>query len=673
MLSSAAVPGFLGATAARPATAGSPQTRGGTFVDCRDFAGLDSTGQVASDTAINAAIAAGITERLPVFLASGTYRIANPIVANPLAIRAGYANLQFFGAGGLGSLDPPGSPSRALTIISADFTDRPAISLELMSGARLTDFALQGKNTAPNAVVLPLDEPSAYIGADCRDNRFSPYCAIAIDALNSTDVPDPDRYPRMTDYYFKTGGGSVGITIENVWIANFVVGIAYGISGLLANTEDIDFHNVWISRVDSCYAVGHSQARHCLMRMGNLGFARQGIDGCQYGAQLGCPPKFDRVNHGYLYRIFSLPNSVGNFVLDDNYAESIRTLGNFGVGAGYSRQPLSFLGGDYTITSKELFRTAPPPLLLESYSPTVFKAVGITQDANSKNVDALNVVVADAVCSLEQCFLPGSGIDRVPPFIGLVKDASHVQCRLLDCYTASADGGALYISDDLPRSPGLSTLAPGGRLCATYLTRWVGDGNRDYLYQPHEPDNLQYPISVQALTLDRSGAGSVSFKSADSHLLEGDVLFWRMRPQGISRNQWVVPALKVRSIQAASVRCDLLYDPLEYDSVEAWNQYNPGRMFIVVRQWAPARALTATLNDSRVITDLSAPEVLIGNAPGSAGDWLAGTGIRPFTRVISVDQRAATALLSQPTAGGPAKEIALYFGRLRALQLSSAI
>jgi hypothetical protein len=641
------------------------------YVDCRDFDGLDPSGVTPCDRQINAAIAEGLAQHLPVFLAHGTYKIGNPLIANPLAVKHGYANLQFYGAGGLGSLDPAGFSSRVHTVITPTFKDRPAFALELMSGALFRDFAIQGLNSAPDSVTMPIDKQARYVGDGCRNNRYSPYCAIAIDAFNSTSLNHEDRYPGMPGQYFHQGGGSVGITIENVWIANFVVGIAYGISGLAANTEDILFQNVWISRVDTCYAVGHSQARHCMMQMGNLAFSRQGIDGFNYGTSTGCPPNFHRVNHGYLYRIFSLPNSVGNFVLDDNYAESIRTLGTFGHGSGYARQPLLINGGQYSIASKGSFGPA-PPIFLETYSPTVFKATAIDRDANATSIDAFNVIAADSVCSFEQCYLPGSGTARVPPFIGLVKDASHVQCRVTDCYIASANGSEMQLSDDSLRSHGIAPYAPGGRYCATYQSRRVTNGNLEYVYQPHEPNNEQQSVAVTNLTFSASGAGQVTFDTAEAHLLVGDVLFWTISPQGMSLISWVVPALKVISIEKSKVTCRLMFDPLQYASVESWNVYNAGRMFIAVRQWAPAQELTCSMNDSTVITAISPNTILIGSGPEVSGDWVAGAGIPANTRVISVDRAKSTAVLSQATTGGPATRVRLYFGRLYSQALTPA-
>jgi len=640
-------------------------------IDCRDFQGLDASGAHTCDAAINAAISAGVYHHKPVFLPPGTYRIANPLIANPLAVKHSYVNLQFYGAGGLGSLDPIGATSRAATVIAPTFKDRPAFSLELLSGATFKDFAIQGLNLAPNHYLMPEDDQAGYISAGCRNNRYSPYCAIAIDAFNNDKLETENRYPGLSEFYFLQGGGSAGITIENVWIANFVVGVAYGVSGLAANTEDILFQNVWISRVDTCYAVGHSQARHCMMQMGNLGFARQSIDGFQYGTQTGCPPKFHRVNHGYVYRIFSLPNSIGNFVLDDNYAESIRTLGNFGLGSGYSRQPLSFFGGDYTITSVGEF-VAPPPLLLETYSPTVFKAVMISRDANATSVDALNIVAADVICSFEQCYLPGTGSPGVPPFIGVVKDVSHVQCRITDCHVGSGRGSSMMLSDESTRSYGIEPFAPGGRFAATYQTRRITNGNEEYFFRPHQSNNVQYPVAVKNLTLSVAGAGDLHFETTDSHLQVCDILFWLMRPQGTSLNQWVVPAIKVTNIVGPHASCRLLFEPSQYDTVANWNVYNPGSMFISVRQWAPTQNLTCSLHDSTTITALSSTAILMGNGPSVSGDWVLGDGIRPGTRVISVDKKTATAVLSQPTTGGPATGIKLYFGRLYSAAVTPA-
>ncbi len=661
-------------TGARGSAAG-PTTPAGDArdrVDCRDFAGLDRMGVRPSDVAINAAIRVGIERHLPVFLPAGTYRIDNPLIANPLAVEHAYANLQFCGAGGLGSLDPIGFPSRAATVIAPTFKDRPALALDLMSGAIFKNFAIQGQNTAPNDQAVPTHEQARYISAGCRNNRYSPYCAISIDAFNSTALAAADRYPGMSDRYFLSGGGSSGITFENLWIANFVVGIAYGISGLAANTEDILFQNVWISRTDSCYAVGHTEARHCMMQMGNLGNARQGIDGYQYGTASGCPPKFHRVNHGYLYRIFTLPNGIGGFVLDDNYAEAIRTLGNFGLGANYSRQPLSFSGGAYTITSRHPFDAAPPPLFLETYSPTVFKGVMITRDGNSAAVDALNVVAVDATCSFEQCYLPGTGVANVPPFIGLVKDLNHVQCRITDCHVGADHGGSMTLSDDSTRAAGIAAFAPGGRFLATYQTRRTTDGAAEYVFQPSASNDVQRGVAAGKLTLSSAGAGALQFETSDRHVLVGDVLFWRMRAQGTSLNQWIVPALKVTAITGARVDCRLLFEPAQYDTVAAWNEYNNGTVFVAVRQWAPARSLTCNLHDATTITALSAPGILIGNGPEVAGDWVLGDGIPPNTRVISVDAETATAVLSQATTGGPATNVKLYFGRLYAPSLTPA-
>jgi hypothetical protein len=95
-------------------------------------------------------------------------------------------------------------------------------------------------------------------------------------------------------------------------------------------------------------------------------------------------------------------------------------------------------------------------------------------------------------------------------------------------------------------------------------------------------------------------------------------------------------------------------------------------MFIAVRQWAPARELTCSMNDSSTITSITPTTILIGNGPGVAGDWVAGAGIPANTRVVSVEAGGSTAHLSQATTGGPASGVRLYFGRLYAAALTPA-
>jgi hypothetical protein len=230
----------------------------------------------------------------------------------------------------------------------------------------------------------------------------------------------------------------------------------------------------------------------------------------------------------------------------------------------------------------------------------------------------------------------------------------------------------MQLSDDSLRSHGIAPYAPGSRFCGTYQSRRVTNGNLEYVYQPHEPNNAQQSVAVTNLAFSASGAGEVTFNTAETHLLAGDVLFWTMVPQGMSLNSWVVPALKVISIEKSKVTCRLMFDPLQYASAENWNVYNAGRMFIAVRQWAPAQELTCNMNDSTVITAITPNTILIGSGPEVSGDWVAGAGIPPNTRVISVDRVKSTAVLSQATTGGPATRVRLYFGRLYSQALTPA-
>jgi hypothetical protein len=160
-----------------------------------------------------------------------------------------------------------------------------------------------------------------------------------------------DAYLGLGQYY---GGpalanGTYNLLIENVTIAQFVVGIGQGLSGASALTANITCQNVNVSVCDVLYAIGHAQAKDNSIVFGNLTSARTGIDAINYGAQAGWPPYCQRQNFGFLYRLFAL-FSVGEFVLEDPYAESIACLGQFGFGGG-AAFPMVVNGGHFKLDS----------------------------------------------------------------------------------------------------------------------------------------------------------------------------------------------------------------------------------------------------------------------------------------------------------------------------------
>jgi Pectate lyase superfamily protein len=238
----------------------------GTYVDCRDFTGLDPTGSTDSSGAINAAIQKAITVRLPVYLPAGSYKISSPLlfVVNVPGDYTEFTNITFFGAG-IGSYGSIGSssPGQALTAIYPSFNNLPAIALGPSLQTYIHDLAIFGLNVAPEQYVTggtpgyPVDNQTDYITSGCRLDQYSPYCAIAIDTLNQANAGH--EYPGMT--YYTGAGGSNFCTFENLYIQGFVVGIAYGISGVNQNSDDLTFKNVQIWYCDSGYACGNTPSR----------------------------------------------------------------------------------------------------------------------------------------------------------------------------------------------------------------------------------------------------------------------------------------------------------------------------------------------------------------------------------------------------------------------------
>jgi hypothetical protein len=250
-----------------------------------------------SSGAINA-IQEGVRLYLPIYLPEGTYKIAGPflMVWNVAGNYTDVPNIEFFGAG-IGAPTPNSvGLGTAKTIIKPSFNTMPAIACGPMGGAYFHDFAIDTLNVA------------------------------------NPGGSSSNQYPGMT--YYGGAGGSNFCTFENLLITGFVVGIAYGISGLNANSDDFVFRNVQIFYCDTAYARGNTQADNCVIDRGNLFVCCQGLDYLNYGGGTGSPPRLRNVNLQFLYRVFTVSNSFGPMDLHSCYAESIRTLGNFGVGAG---------------------------------------------------------------------------------------------------------------------------------------------------------------------------------------------------------------------------------------------------------------------------------------------------------------------------------------------------
>jgi len=663
------------------------QAAGGRYIDCRDFAGLDPTGSSDSSGAINAAIQAGVRLYLPIYLPEGTYKIASPLlmVWNVVGNYTDVTNIEFFGAG-IGAPTPNSvGLGTAKTIIKPTFNTMPAIACGPMGGAYFHDFAIEGLNVAPQQCYqggtpgYPVDNQSDYITAGCRLNKYSPYCGIAIDTLNVANPggSSSNQYPGMT--YYGGAGGSNFCTFENLLITGFVVGIAYGISGLNANSDDLVFRNVQIFYCDTAYACGNTQADNCVIDHGNLFVCRQGLDYLNYGGGTGSPPRLRNVNLQFLYRVFTVSNSFGPMDLDNCYAESIRALGNFGVGAGSTTvYPLTIRGGTYSIFGHgSYFGIGPAAVLIQTYGPSKFLGTSIVQDGSGTPWIALNAISQGSSLELDHCTIGGPSTAYTPPVMLASFDTAFGQIRTSDCVVYNIAASTKFLlSDDYPRGyPFAATgsqFCPGGRFIATYQSRRIPNGSNELIFQPYAAsapgtpaENTVYTIfaTVGSVTLHTSGAGSLTFTVQSTVLQPGDVLMWGVTDPILG--VIAMPSLAVTSYTYSSggpttCTCAMLFDPILYSS----SPPIANQIAIVLNHWAPATPLTCTTHSTSSITAVS-PITILQN-----GDGVVGSGIAYGTRVVS-GGGTASITLSQ-AASSSASGVTLYFGRLYAPTLTAA-
>lgn len=139
-----------------------------------------------------------------------------------------------------------------------------------------------------NAIANDLAE-APWVKKGCRDNRYSPHCAIVVDPYHST-VAGGDQYPGQAARYVNAGG-STGFSIEECWIQDFVLGIGLGLNPVTQNVEANILRDTIVINCKTPLAIGQSQSRNTRISGGIW----QGADWCHdcqgYGQGNGTPPE----------------------------------------------------------------------------------------------------------------------------------------------------------------------------------------------------------------------------------------------------------------------------------------------------------------------------------------------------------------------------------------------
>lgn len=299
---------------------------GPVYIDVKEC-GAVGNGSVDDWAAFQKAVDSGIKTWKRVYVPPGKYKLGKTvIIANKLS-NGNYAQafIQIFGD------DTKHSPG--ITMLQPTFKDGPVFAVHLNKGSKITGLFFDGKYRAP-AISLdslyrsPID---TYGDTTCRDSRYSPYTAIAIDPFRYNLPPD-GGYPNLTSYYSgqTSVSGSTGLLIEDCTFKNFTIGAIVAPNGYTLNAEMITFRNIRVNDCKFAFVGCQAQEKDNVLESWEIwGKVRCAFVWGKYGQGQPGDYKINRVNiAGNVVQIFWRP-SQGFFPLVVNglYAENVRDVG----------------------------------------------------------------------------------------------------------------------------------------------------------------------------------------------------------------------------------------------------------------------------------------------------------------------------------------------------------
>lgn len=681
------------------------------YCDPRDFIGWDPTGASGISTILNSAVSQAITAKVQLRVPTGTYLLDAPINVTPAAASGGLA-LDMIGVGSKGwNRDATFPNNRSGVMFQATFADRPAFYNSI--GAKnltLANFAIVGLCTS-TLFQEPNNVKANYVVNGCRDSRYSPYCAIGLDMFNNT-VPPDGGYPGMSATYASGSGGSSPPTFENISVAGFVVGMAFGCSGAGGQADTMMLTRPYIAQCDTAIAIGQAQSKSCNIIGGQIISNRQGFDGLAYGQQQGCPFNLYGVALQYLHRIFSFSAAFGPFAMQNCYMESVRSWGNYGTAFSTSRghMHISKMQAQFHAAAGPL-----PPITLETYGPASIADINFGQDTAAATTPAWNIANdLGTPVTIDTCTFATGSSTGIPTIIGQTDTGCSVSLR--NCISHGS-GSVQPLSDDSTQdvtkfalsnrfagplratryangvaevfyqsanTTGLAATATSGAAFTTRAVTFTGaltlgatqatvsgsftdpSGWYDTLFS--NGDTKRVLFANGAGTVAKWGADGLSssataavtvqrvaltFTASDITLWQlGDMILWKMLAQGGSTQQRFVPGWKVTGIAGSVVTCQALFEVNEYDTVAN----NSANMSIIQPQWAPTTALTCTTDGTTANITAVAPITILKN-----GDWVSGVGLAANSRVVAGGGTASVTLNKATTAA--ASGVNLFFGR----------
>jgi hypothetical protein len=198
-----------------------------------------------------------------VYIPAGTYKCNSPLIcANP-----GSTNYTFFQISIEGETNFWAASGFSTVLDFSGFNNTFGIGLHQAKGASIRHLMLNGawKYNVPSAYEFYNTPLGSFTDGVCRDSRYSPYAGIVIDPFGPS-LPSDGGYPGLSSHYFGSNGGSTGVTLEDVFIINFVIGFISSPNGQTVNAELIRAEKIQFANMKVCIAGCQTQEKMNVFR-----------------------------------------------------------------------------------------------------------------------------------------------------------------------------------------------------------------------------------------------------------------------------------------------------------------------------------------------------------------------------------------------------------------------
>jgi hypothetical protein len=164
----------------------------------------------------------------------------------------------------------------AATII-VNFKDRFGFGFQLCKSGGIESLTIIGLYTVPSMATDAFfnNNPfSSYGDPTCRDSRYSPYCAVAIDPFLYNALPPDGGYPgndgngvALSTYYTKATGqpdtrsGSSGLYFKDLFVSNFTVCFAETPNGETQDGEAMIYEDIQVANCKLGFSSAQAQEK----------------------------------------------------------------------------------------------------------------------------------------------------------------------------------------------------------------------------------------------------------------------------------------------------------------------------------------------------------------------------------------------------------------------------